>query len=558
MTHSVAEFQEKMHLLADTFIKELQEKTKDFKLIWQQLQSEWNTETLQILYRKVHGLIGSSQTFGFLELGRVASSLEQSLKPLQQNNSPISEQQQDQIYKQIQELSRLVAGLEQNLTQNITRVLRGIIYPSSDVSCQIFVVDDDQEAAQELALQLSYYEYEVKVFDRLEEFCAAIKKEPRAIVLMNIEFSEDSWAGIRVMKEIQLEMGECVQVMFISSNDDLDFRLEAVRAGGAAYLTKPIRSSELIDQLDSFVVPQTQDQEPFRVLIIDDSATVLAYYATVLELAGMVVKTVEKLDTVMKTLLAFNPDVILIDVYMPECSGLELTKVIRQIDGLFSVPIMYLASVNDFNTQQEAMRLSGDDFLVKPIDPKRLISAVTMRVQRARLLRGLMVRDGLTGLLNHTAIKEQLRREIVRSNRLKTPLSFAMVDVDFFKNVNDTYGHAAGDRALKSLARLLKQRLRGTDIIGRYGGEEFAVIMTDTHAPDAAKVIDEIRKVFSRLLHMSDSREFNVTFSCGIADIQHFPDADGVSDAAALALDIAKKKGRNQVAVNSDVSHLRR
>ena len=161
-----------------------------------------------------------------------------------------------------------------------------------------------------------------------------------------------------------------------------------------------------------------------------------------------------------------------------------------------------------------------------------------------------MVRDGLTGLLNHTAIIEQLGREIVRSNRLKTPLSFAMVDVDFFKKVNDTYGHAAGDRVLKSLARLLKQRLRGTDIVGRYGGEEFAVIMTDTDAPDAAKVIDEIRKVFSRLLHMSDNREFNVTFSCGIADIQQFPDVESVSNAADKVLDDAKMKGRNQVAVN--------
>lgn len=548
MTHSVAEFQEKMHFLADTFIKELQEKTKDLESIWQQLQSEWRAETSQVLYRKVHGLIGPSQTFGFLALGRAASSLEQSLKPLQQNNSSMSEQQQDQIHQQIREFSRLATGLEQDLTQKITRMLRGIIYPNSNVSCQIFVVDDDQEAAQELALQLSYYEYEVKVFDRLEEFRAAIKKEPQAIVLMNIEFAEEALAGIRIMKEIQQEMNESVQVMFISSNDDLDLRLEAVRAGGAAYLTKPINSSELIDQLNSFAVPQTQ--EPFRVLIIDDSATVLAYYATVLELAGMVVKTVANLNTVMKTLLAFNPDMILIDVYMPECSGIELAKVIRQIDGLLSVPIVYLSSENDFNTQQEAMCLAGDDFLVKPIDPKRLLSAVTMRVRRARLLRGLMMRDGVTGLLNHTTIKEQLGREIVRSNRLKTPLSFAMVDVDFFKRVNDTYGHAAGDRVLKSLARLLKQRLRGTDIVGRYGGEEFAVILTDTDAPDAANVIDEIRKVFSRLLHMSDNKEFKVTFSCGIADIQHFSDADSVSDAASKVLVDAKMKGRNQVAVN--------
>jgi diguanylate cyclase (GGDEF)-like protein len=163
-----------------------------------------------------------------------------------------------------------------------------------------------------------------------------------------------------------------------------------------------------------------------------------------------------------------------------------------------------------------------------------------------------MIHDGLTGLLNHTAIKEELAREVVRSNRLNTPLSFAMVDIDFFKKVNDTYGHAAGDRVLKSLARLLKQRLRETDIVGRYGGEEFAVIMNDTEATSAAKVIDEIRNVFSRLLHLSHDEEFFVNFSCGIADLKHFSDVASLSEAADKALYQAKQRGRNKVVVNSN------
>ncbi|HBV20962.1 MAG TPA: diguanylate cyclase [Nitrosomonas sp.] len=549
MNSSVADFQEKMHLLADAFIKELPEKIADIETSWQQLQNDWDVEALQIVHRKVHGLVGSSKTFGFEELSQIADTLEQALKILLQNKTFVDELQSNEIHLQMQALNQWAHKPEKAQTQIIVEKFNNNS-PDSDEVCRIFVVDDDQEAAQELALQLSYYGYEVEVFGQLDKFRVAIKEDPNAIVLMNVEFSDDPMAGIRIMKEIQQEMSDPLQVMFISPNDDLAMRLESVRAGGVAYLTKPINSAELIDQLDSFAVPQTQ--EPFRVLIIDDSATVLAYHAAVLELSGMVVRTVEKTDAVMKTLLEFNPDVILIDVYMPECSGIELAKVIRQIDGLLSVPIVYLSSENDFNTQLEAMCLAGDDFLVKPIDPKRLVSAVTMRVRRARLLRGLMVRDGLTGLLNHTAIKEQLGREIVRSNRLKTPLSFAMIDVDFFKKVNDTYGHAAGDRVLKSLARLLKQRLRGTDIVGRYGGEEFAVIMTDTNAPEAAKVIEEIRKVFSRLLHMNDNREFKVTFSCGIADIKHFPDVKSVSEAADKALYDAKRKGRNQVTINTD------
>jgi len=181
-----------------------------------------------------------------------------------------------------------------------------------------------------------------------------------------------------------------------------------------------------------------------------------------------------------------------------------------------------------------------------------LVSAVTSRVMRARSLRSLMVRDGLTSLLNHTALKEELVREVVRSIRLDTPMSFALVDIDFFTKVNNKYGHAAGDRVIKSLSRLLKQRLRGTDIVGRYGGEEFAVIMNDTDAASAAKVIDEIRNVFSRLLHLSQEEEFSVSFSCGIADLAHFSDAASLSEAADKALFQAKQRGRNKVVVNTD------
>ena len=104
---------------------------------------------------------------------------------------------------------------------------------------------------------------------------------------------------------------------------------------------------------------------------------------------------------------------------------------------------------------------------------------------------------------------------------------------------------------IKGLSRLLKQRLRETDIVGRYGGEEFAVILNDTDAISAAKVIDEIRNVFSRLLHLSQDDEFSVSFSCGIADLAHFSDATSLSEAAEKALYQAKQRGRNKVVVNA-------
>lgn len=544
------EFQERLCLLATTFVEELPDKIIEIEGLWSKLLGEWESNMLQEIHRAVNNLAGSSKTFGFSELSIEARVLEQIFKNLLLQQVSADAFQANRISQQILELKKISEDKESNpifIRQAIAS--KEAFFTIPQPSDLIFVVNADAEAAEELALQLRYYGYEVEVFNHLDKFRAAILQIPNAIVLMEIEFPEDEMAGIRVMEEIQRELTQPAQVIFISVHDGLDYRLGAVRAGGLAYFTKPFIPVELIGQLDLITASQIQDS--FRILLVDDNPTILAYNAAVLERAGMTVKAVTGPSQLLETLNGFNPDLILMDLYMPGCNGIELAKVIRQMEGFIAIPIVYLSSENDFNTQREAMSLGGDDFLVKPVFSRQLISAVTLRVMRARSLRALMVHDGLTGLLNHTAIKEELVREVVRSDRLNTPLSFAMVDIDYIKKINDLHGHAAGDRVVKSLARLLKQRLRGTDIVGRYGGEEFAVIMNDTDATSAAKVIDEIRHVFSRLLHLSQDEEFSVSFSCGIADLEHFPDASKLSEAAEQALFHAKQRGRNKVVVNN-------
>ena len=545
MTDPTAELREELRLLAMSYAVKLPDKIDQIDQIWGQLQSEWNEESLQTLHRTVHSLAGSGKIFGFAEISVVAHDLEEILKGIMKLKTPASEQQCIQIQKKIEELRR--AASHANPIQRVTPApaKTAATAAGSRGLKQVFVVDDDYEVAQELALQLRHFGYDVRVFNQLDEFRLAVKQTPDVIVLMGIVFPEDRLAGVKAMKEVQQDRAVPVPVIFISAYDDLASRLGAVRAGSIAYFTKPVNPGELIDQLDALT--SSQPQQPFRVLIVDDSAPMLAYHSSVLEQAGMLVSSVSNPTKIMGTLLEFDPDLILMDIYMLECDGIELAKVIRQLGGFVGIPIVYLSAEKDFGKQLDAISFWGDDFLVKPIEPQHLVSAVASRIQRTRLLRSFMVRDSLTGLLNHTSIKDQLGREVARAHRLKTPLAFAMIDIDFFKKVNDSYGHSAGDRVIKSLSRLLKQRLRETDIVGRYGGEEFAVILTGTDGPSAVKVLDSIRDAFSRLIHLSEDKEFSVNLSCGVADIGHFGDAITIGDAADKALYQAKQAGRNQV-----------
>ncbi len=410
----------------------------------------------------------------------------------------------------------------------------------------IFVVTADRELAEELKVQLCYFGHDVSVYHTLADFRLAIELAPDVVVLMDITFPEDKLGGIGVMKAIQLERKTPVAVIFLSAIDTFQSRLEAVRAGSIAYLNKPVNIGNLVDKLD--VMTSSRIQQPYRVMIVDDSVALAAYHAALLEQAGMRVKAVNNQLKVVEALLEFTPDLILIDIYMPECSGMELARVIRQLDAFVSIPIVFLSTESNLDTQLFAMGLGGDDFLTKPIQPEHLISSVTSRIRRSLLLRSFMVRDSLTGLLNHTAIKDRLDGEVARTRRQKMPLSFAMIDIDHFKRVNDTYGHPVGDRVINSLSRLLKQRLRASDLVGRYGGEEFAVVLVDADAAVATRVLDVIRNDFSQLRHVAEGNEFSVTFSCGIADVAQFPDANRLSDAADKALYKAKHAGRNRVA----------
>jgi len=240
------------------------------------------------------------------------------------------------------------------------------------------------------------------------------------------------------------------------------------------------------------------------------------------------------------------------DMYMPGCNGMELSSIIRQHEAFVSIPIVFLSVETDMDRQLAAIRLGGDDFLTKPIKPEHLVLSITTRAARTRNIRYFMERDSLTGLLNHTNLKENLAREVMRAERMEAPVSFAMIDVDHFKSVNDTYGHLTGDGVLKSLSRLLQERLRRTDIIGRYGGEEFGIILLNTGAEMASQIMNEIRENFSHIRQQSEGEEFFVTFSCGVASFPDIKHAAAIGAAADYALYEAKESGRNRVVISSE------
>ncbi len=503
---------------------------------------------LVTLHNLTHRLAGSGATFGFLTLGNAARTLELVFKAMLECGDLPTSEQQAQILVLLGVLKHAASEIcllsTQELSVNLPLTLPPL--PESD-NRLIFLVEDDPLLSQDLVLQIGCFGYDVRAFNEFVELQDAIAQTPPAAVIMDVVFPEDNLAGPKTITQIQKGREQPLPVVFISCRNDLTARLQAVRAGGKAYFPKPINIGELIDALDSLTAPQTP--EPYRILIVDDDASLATFYSLTLEQAGMMTVAIADPLQVMQPLIEFRPDLILMDMYMPGCDGLELASVIRQQPAYMGIPIVFLSVETDFNKQLTAIQLGGDDFLTKPILPHHLVASVMPRVQRSRLLRSVMVRDSLTGLLNHTTIKEQLSIEVQRASRENTTVAFAMIDIDDFKSVNDTYGHLTGDRVLKSLSRLLQQRLRKTDITGRYGGEEFAIILPHTDGLTAVKVLNRIREGFAKVRQQSEGAEFSVTFSCGVAVFPSVVDATQLNEAADKALYEAKRHGRNKVVI---------
>ncbi|MGE4220793.1 MAG: diguanylate cyclase [Alphaproteobacteria bacterium] len=407
----------------------------------------------------------------------------------------------------------------------------------------VLILDDDT-ATGDLDRQLDQFGYAVRRVATPEAMTSA-NGDAAAVLVRIAGTGPAATAAIAAMAAPDAPGPQVPPLIVLCDDFDLAPRLAAVRAGAAAYLGRDADALALVDTLERLC--GSAEEEPFRVMVVDDDPRISRYYRAVLETAGIEALTVTEPMQALRALSEFRPELVLMDLYMPDCAGRELAAAIRQEPAFDSIPIVFLSAEDDPVKQLAVMTIGGDDFLTKPIQPDHLISAIQTRARRFRALRSTMQRDSLTGLLNHTATKEQLGIELSRARRSHGPLSFALIDLDHFKAVNDTYGHPAGDRVIKTLASLLKRRLRLTDSVGRYGGEEFAVVLVGTDGANALSVMDGVREAFADIRQQHESGSFAVSFSCGLATFPAQDSATAITDAADKALYRAKKDGRNRI-----------
>ena len=293
--------------------------------------------------------------------------------------------------------------------------------------------------------------------------------------------------------------------------------------------------------------------------MVDDDAAIRRLVRLFLNRAGyatMECTTGEEAREKLKS----NPwDLALLDRKLPDMDGLALCRELKSTAAFRTRYIIMLTGEADQEDKVEGLELGADDYITKPFQypeliarvraGKRIVDLQKELMETNRRLELLSITDGLTKLHNHRYFQDELVRMFEESERYQRPLSLAMIDIDFFKKVNDAYGHAVGDEVLRAVSALYKESVRSTDLVARYGGEEFAVMMPETELNDGITFAEQIRLMIESTPIDTQAGPLKVTISVGVASVpgSGIHSSKDLIIAADNALYRAKNGGRNQV-----------
>jgi len=503
--------------------------------------------TAQAVHAAAHKLTGSSGTFGYAEISVKSREICNLTERARIDVTPFNTHDRNKVIILVDQLQLLLnavtAGHDKDEHETPkTDTANGLGLPDKGA---VVVLCDANSYTVIFAEKFIAQEFKVIRIDQVDELFQTVLDSKAEVVVADLDMDNDSVVDEQEFLKLNSVLDHDVSLIFVSAQADMTARLAAVRAGGDAFVIAPFEESELMDTIDRLT--DTGLKAPHRVIIIDKDEEFTQLVSDTLEKSGMICEVVTNPNKTLDALASFVPEAILMDISMPGCTGQELASVILQQETFVGTPIIFISEDRRREGRVDVVRQGSYSFMAKPIDLEKLIGVIRGQAIRFRALRARMVKDSLTGLNNSSMTRRLLEREIDNARRTKLPLSFAMIDIDLFKDINDTFGHANGDKVLRSLSRLLKQRFRSNDVIGRLGGEEFGVVIAGTTGVTSKIICDQVREAFAELQFDAQGEIFSCKFSAGIAEFPDFQSSSEIMEAADRALYEAKNAGRNLV-----------
>lgn len=452
------------------------------------------------------------------------------------------------------------------------------------MTARVLVVDDILANVKLLEARLQAEYFEVLTAYSGPEALDVCARERVDVVLLDVMMpGMDGFEACRRLKSDPATQD--VPVIMVTALDQPSDRLQGLEAGADDFLTKPVDEIALITRVKNLARLKMLDDEMALRAASTDQITLARDAATVLDRSNSggrlllvddhprsAVRILEPLSKVHDTFLergiqtamdkinTFNFDLVIVSLGLSNADGLRFCSQIRSLERTRHLPLIILVDLDDDGRLLRGLDMGVNDYLIRPVDRHELLARVKTQIRRKRhsdFLRHrleesveMAVTDQLTGLHNRRYLEKHLRGLVDDSQVTGRALSILFFDIDYFKRINDTHGHDAGDVVLRDFAGRLRRHVRGIDLACRYGGEEFVVIMPDTELDVARHVGERLRKCIAEApFEISTAVSLPVTASVGISTLQSMEDTPlSLLKRADNALYEAKRMGRNQIA----------
>ena len=369
-----------LHLQAE-FRQELPNKLSSIEQLWTKIVKNKNNEDdLKIITHLILHLADTAGTYGTDEVSYIARKCYLTFKPFQGRDYPVIVNAK--ITESLDDWFMRLSVASNEWLSNDTPIRKSKKIKSSRKEKTVYSLLGDDVFSSELTPQVEKNNCNIQRFNTLSEIKTACENKNPMAIIVDSDFVDGDIAGVTAVEYLKKQVNACPPVIFVSDENDVNYRLKIARAGVDRYFCRPTKVNKIIQTLMG--LNSELDNIPYRVLIVDDDLILLECYSIVLMESDMVVlsesKPLEAFDAIEK----FLPDVIVLDMYMPECSGKELVSMIRQDDRWALIPIIFLSREQDINNQLQAIEFGADDFLVKPINTNKLVATINASAKRAR------------------------------------------------------------------------------------------------------------------------------------------------------------------------------
>ncbi len=483
----------------------------------------------------VHNIRGTARSYGLPAVGDAAALLEDALVSLMEKPEDSARIQAiPDLFRTFADAARLPGP---QAAPSLSR--------RESVQTLLIVADPGKTPAQTAAAVGEETGFTPEVCGSAEAAAAFMESGTRSSALMIDLDHLDAAARQRIRELTARHSG--IPVLLSGSDGNLQNRIDAVHLGAVRFLEKPLDPDRMRESLRQ--IRETASAGSAPVLIVDDDEQFLNLAASVLSRNGFSTYALSSTTNLMEALAEVRPELLILDLLMPGISGFDICKLLRQSTAWRNLPIVVTTALTGLDVRVAAFRAGADDYLTKPFVDEELLARIRVRLDRARLEREIAERDSLTGLLLRRPFVACAQAAIADARRTGRPLSICLIDIDHFKKVNDQRGHLAGDRVLSGFGRQIQARFRREDLRGRWGGEEFAIVLPGQDAVTSAQAISRFLEEFSGTAFTDDlGNEFTCTFSGGVAALGY--DGATLEDLIRTAdnrLYCAKAGGRRQI-----------